>query len=238
MTFVDNDKSWIKANYPELTLTNDEISGVVDVLATYNPESRMFLDLKNTTVDAVGGIRLSGNFSIMIAEREMSERAFSDLPKVIIDGILAQPERHINPTDKSACLCSPLEEESYLYPTFQIAGFFEKLLIPFLYGQIFYDSFKSWPWPDYGHGAIGILESYNYLSDPIQAATCLKRLSTYKDSQWAEIKILLAKRGNIKGHSICICQTKEKIRNCHERALLGLRKLQHDIKSQNLIIPD
>lgn len=238
MVFTDNNRSWVKDNYPTLKITNDEISGVMGVHATYNPESRMFLDLDKTSVDDVGGIRLSGNFSLAITERRASEKALSELPKVVIKGISAQPERHINPTDKSACLCSPLEESSYLYPTFQIGDFVKRLLIPFLYGQLFYESFKSWPWPDYGHGVIGILESYDYLSDTTQAAACLQKLSAYKDSQWTEIKRLLAQSGDIKGHSMCICQTKEKIRSCHTKALLGLRKLKNDVKIQNLVVPD
>jgi|GEM_PF-1790276 len=241
MAFSGADKIWIKENYRDLNVTNSEISGKIDILATYSLQDHIFLDVAKASVDHVGGVRLSGTFSLTMTERRPSERMFSSLPKVVIENIPADPERHINPNDNSACLCSPLEEGDYLYPTFQVERFFKELLIPFLYGQIYFSSFKCWPWTDYGHGSIGILESYNYLSEPSRAKSCINKLYGYRDkkgSPWSEIRGLLMQKGQIKGHVMCICKNRDKIRRCHPKAWCGLRKLQIDFKNQHLAIPE
>lgn len=240
MLFSEDDKVWIKKNYPKLLVTVSEASGVIDILATYNLQEGVFLDVAKTSDDPVGGVRLSGTFSLTITERLPLERMFSNLPKVVIEDISPDPERHIN-LDNSACLCSPLEEDIYLLPTFQTERFFKDLLIPFLYGQIFFSSFKRWPWTDYGHGSIGILESYDHLSESSHAESCLGKLQSYKhtsESSWSEIRRLLTQRGQVKGHSMCICKNKDQIRRCHPRVWHGLRKLQTDIRNQNIAIPE
>src|ERR1700727_2238404 len=48
---------------------------------------------------------------------------------------------------------------------FQIRAFLEQLVIPFLYGQVFYSSKNRWPWAEYAHGATGILEAYSKTRD-------------------------------------------------------------------------
>lgn len=241
MAFSNVDKAWLRDNYPKLEVTDTQISGAIDIYATYNLESKRFLDVERASTDDVGGIRLSGTLSVTITERSVSERKFSNLPKVVFQSIDADADRHINPSDNCACLCSPLEESPYLLPSFQISKFFEELLIPFLYGQLFFTAFGSWPWPDYGHGAVGVLESYDYLSDSSQAASCLKTLSGYKregGSIWIEMRSFLLQKNEIKGHMACLCEKRDKIRKCHPKAWQGLRKLRRDIREQGLIIPE
>lgn len=240
MLFSEADKIWIKENYPKLNVTDLEASGEIDIFATYNLQDDIFLDVTKTPIDHVGGVRLSGTLTLTIIERIPSERIFSNLPKVVIKNISADPERHINLNDSSACLCSPLEENVYLFPAFQTERFFKELLIPFLYGQIFFSSFKYWPWTDYGHGVVGILESYNHLLEPRSAKDCMDKLYKYKnidEPSWNEIRKLLVQKNRIKGHSICICKNKNRIRICHPKVWCGLQKLQMDILNQDLVIP-
>lgn len=237
MNFSEKDKKWIQENYPELSISKSEISGLIRVNATYNLETKKFLDLVKNPIDSVGGVRLSDVFSVSITERCMGEKAFSNLPKLLIKNVPSEPDRHINKSDNSACLCSTLEEEKYLKPYFKVDSFFSKLVIPFLYGQIFYSIVNTWPWKDYGHGAIGILESYDYLSDSTKSKECLQKLSINNlDSQWHLIRSYLKQKNEIKGHLMCFCGQKNKMRDCHYEAWQGLRKLRLDLKNQKINI--
>lgn len=228
----EDDINWLAEYYPVLTATTEEISGAIEITATYNLETNRFLNLSGGVIDAVGGIRLSGSFTISIRERV--DKPFSELPGLRIDGLEANPARHINRSDGTACLGSPLDEGKYLIPEFRFQPFFEELVIPFLYGQLFFSREGFWPWPDYDHGSIGLLESYARLADSSMAEKCLKKLSN--DKEWPVIRALLRQRSDLKGHTLCFCESKGKMKNCHPEALDGLKKLQVNTREQGLML--
>lgn len=232
------DREWLRVAYPELACSETgEISGTLDFSATYNEKENCFLILGNGIEDTVGGLRLDGKFKIEI--RDTPDVVTSRLPSLYIEGVAPVADRHINetPNDHRACLCSPLVEEKYLTSDFQFRRYFEELVMPFLYGQLFYDREKRWPWQDLSHGSIGLLESYYRLGNPTKAKECLEKLP--RDGQnWGRIKTALAKKSRISGHNICFCKSGEKLRSCrHADAWKGAERLRKDILAQGLLIP-
>ena len=156
---TDQDSEWLASTYPGVSAKADTVAGVIEFAATYNGQTHQFLCLDNGAPDTVGGQRLSGRFDIRIQERV--DKSVSALPALHVEGVDPTPDRHFNQTDKSACLCSPLEEQDFLAPHFDFRRYFEQLIVPFLYGQVFYSAEGRWPWFEYGHGAVGLLESYS-----------------------------------------------------------------------------
>lgn len=234
---TEQDKKWLHVNYHNLTHSEDGgISGTVAFRAAYNKEIDRFLILGDNIKNTIGGLELGGEFTIKITETK--DAGLSQLPSLYIEGVDPAIDRHINQTtgDRRACLCSPLVEDQYLVPVFNFKVYFETLVIPFLYGQLFYDKEKRWPWKDLSHGSIGILESYLKIIGADKAKECLEKL--LRDTKnWKHIKMLLAQKSPIKGHALCFCLSGSKVRNCHIDAWKGAEKLRHDIKNQSLTIP-
>lgn len=234
---TEHDKKWLLENYPDLSYSEDEgISGTVTFKATYNKDINRFLILGDNIENTVGGLELGGTFTINI--KETTDKKLSELPSLYIEGVNPIANRHINetPDNHRACLCSPFVEDQYLTPTFNFKKYFEELVIPFLYGQLFYDQEKRWAWEDLSHGSIGLLESYLKINDSTKAKECLEKLPRdFKN--WRSIRILLAQKAPIKGHTVCFCQDGSKIRDCHTNAWKGAEKLRQDIKTQSLVIP-
>lgn len=228
----ENDKIWLSEKYPKLVTNDKGIDGIIEFSATYNFETNRFLILEKDTVNEVGGVMLSGIFTIHIQERV--QKIFSNLPALYIENIDTSMDRHFNQTDKTGCLCSPLEEEEFLFPSFHFKLFFEQLVIPFLYGQLFYSINKHWPWSEYGHGSTGLFESYFRIADPNKAGECIEKLS--KNIDWKKIKSLLIQKTDVKGHTPCFCAAKDHIRRCHPYAWKGIQQLKYDIKSLGIKI--
>jgi hypothetical protein len=227
------DEAWLRSTYPALVFTGDALSGTIDFRASYNRDKNRFLILDDQLPDQTGGIALSGSFQIRIEKRK--DDSTSLLPALYVHGIDSIPDRHVNPADSSACLCSPLEEREFLQPAFHFRAFLEQLVIPFLYGQLFYTSEGAWPWAEYAHGATGILESYSKLPDRTRVEECLRQL--VRDANWPRIRSTLQQQPYIKGHTLCFCKKMDQIRRCHPAALEGVRRLQQDLRTLGIALP-
>jgi hypothetical protein len=232
--FLKDDVDWLKERYRGLSENNGEISGVIDFTATYNPDTDKFLLLNDDIEDRVGGDRLHVKYEIAIREKENT--TFSNLPSLFVQGVEPIADRHFNQTiDRSACLCSPLEENEFLTPIFQFRRYVDELVIPFLYAQCFYSNKEYWPWPDLGHGSVGLLESYFKLNDASKAELCIAKLSKVAD--WAKVKLALTQKPEIKGHTPCIfCPNSDQIRRCHPDAWKGIRLLRDHIQKLKLSV--
>lgn len=234
MMLTEENEKWLHAVYPGLEPTAIGVAGVLKFRATYNKQVRRFLVLGNDVIDTVGGLALSGEFSIGIEER--NDKTISALPALHVEGIDPITDRHLSQQDKSACLCSPFEEGEFLHPGFRLKEFLQQLVIPFFYGQVFYSDNQRWPWQEYAHGATGLLESYSETVDQSKAEDCLQRLARYSVA-WPSIRATLRQKPHVKGHTPCFCEDKDLIRRCHPRALLGALKLQQDVRAQAIPIP-
>jgi hypothetical protein len=189
--------------------------------------------LAGGVTEKTGSVALSGAFQIRIEER--NDNSISRLPAVYVQGVDPLDVRHFNQRDKSACLCSPFDEDEFLDPELQFRPFLEQLVIPFLYSQIFYSSRGHWPWTEYAHGAAGILEAYFQLRDQNRAKECLQRLA--QDRDWLRIQSALRQNPYIKGHIPCFCPRKDQIRRCHPGALKGALRLQRDLRVLGSSVP-
>ncbi len=231
MILSSQDKNWLNKDYPTLTIDKTGILGKIYIKATYNKERDRFLNLTNTDLNDVGGEVLDGEFKINLRERTV--KVTSRLPALKIDGIEQIPARHLNKGDDSACLCNPLEEDEYLL-NFEIKTFFEKLVVPFLYGQLYYNQHTKWPWGEYAHGGSGILESYAKLQNLTKVQECIRLLKM--DPKWNNIKLLLLQKSPIGGHTICFCDKGGRMRVCHPDTLEGIRKLRDDLMLKDISV--
>jgi hypothetical protein len=232
---TESDKIWLSKNYPSLSCSeSDEISGIAKFSATYNEQTGLFLVLNNHTENTVGGLRIDVSFAINI--KETNNKSISKLPALYIDGIEGIPDRHFHQTvnDRRACLCSPFIEDQFLVPNFKFKKYFEELVLPFLYGQAFYTINKRWPWQEWSHGLVGLLESYITEDDSTKAKGCVDILRGQND--WLQIKTAILQKTPIKGHIYCFCKSGNRIRNCHIDAWKGAEQLRQDIKIQGLVI--
>jgi hypothetical protein len=228
MIVSSQDKNWLNKSYPELQVVDqDGIFGVLKFTATYNGESGRFLILHENIIDNVGGLKLTGEFKIRIAERV--NKSLSKLPALFIEEIEPEPARHFS-KDYSACLCSPLEEEDFLQPEFSLQKFLEELVIPFLYGQIYYSKEQRWPWQDYHHGNLGLLQSYGKIDKQNNAELAREFLNYLKqDVNWPRLKNILTLTRPSK--QPCLCGSTSKLRDCHPEILPGLSRLKADLSN-------
>ena len=232
---TENDRQWLAEHYPNLLVeSDDKVVGEVSFTATYNKESGHFLEIELDTVDGVGGLRLSGIFQITITARTTTPH--SRLPALTIEGVETISDRHINQSDLSACLCNPLEEDGYLDPQFDFRSYFKELVMPFLYGQLYYSQEGHWPWFDYAHGGLGTIEAFSRNPTPEKANECIQKISR-EVQLWKTVKPLLLQREDIKGHTLCPCPKHDHLRRCHPMALEGLRLLQNTIREHLIQLP-
>ncbi len=231
---TEKDKTWLSDKFPDLKVSADGVFGSIGFTATYNKEIGKFLRIGDDTNDTVGGIRLSGNFTIRIRQR--TDLSNSSLPILEVGEVDPIPDRHFSQTDKGACLCSPLEEDRFLLPRFEFEQYMEKLVVPFLYGQLFFNLEGRWPWSEYAHGAVGLLESYSKNPTHSKAKECLHKLSRDLKA-WREIKPILLRRSYVKGHTSCFCIKADPMRRCHSDALEGIRLLQETINKYGIPLP-
>jgi hypothetical protein len=229
----ESNEQWLRDNHPGLIPSGHGVAGAIELAASYNEESNTFLICGDGVTDQTGAVALSGTFEIRIEER--SDKSSSRLPALYVQGVDPTADRHFNQQDKSACLCIPFEEDEFFQPEFQFRTFLEQLVIPFLYGQIFYSSRGHWPWTEYAHGATGILEAYSKIRYQYRAAECLHRLA--RDRDWPRIQSALRQKPHIKGHTPCFCPKMDQIRRCHPDALKGVLRLQQDLSALGITIP-
>jgi hypothetical protein len=229
-----SDKQWLTERYPGLEIADTKVAGEVQFIATYNKETGRFLQIEHGTVDGVGGLRLSGTFRITIAAR--TELRDSRLPALMVEGVDTIADRHFNRSDSSACMCNPLEEDEYLEPSFDFQRYFKELVIPFLYGQLYFTQEGHWPWFDYAHGGLGTIEAFSKNPTRAKAEECIQRISRELPF-WRIIKPLLLQKSNIKGHTLCTCPRHDHLRRCHPTALTGLRVLKKTVSEQGIDLP-
>ena len=138
MMLSESDEKWLHNNYPALIATGDTVAGTIEFKASYDSQGHRFVILGDQPNEEIGGRVLSGTFQIRIEER--TDKSTSQLPALYVEGIDPIADRHFSQSDNSACLCSPFDEREFLQPELQFRSFLERLVIPFLYGQVFYSS--------------------------------------------------------------------------------------------------
>ncbi len=128
------------------------------------------------------------------------------------------------------CLCPKSLERIKLGDSYTIEDLFKKLLIPFFYAQSFYEKNKQWPWQDYSHGDMGLLEAYTDCSvNSDSKVLCKETYSALKP----DIRSVITSGNLVTRQSMCLCNSGEKFRKCHKRAWEGIKKLKKDYFEQH-----
>jgi hypothetical protein len=227
------DREWLERAFPGLTPINTGLTGTIEFCGIFDSDSGLFQILSDGGPVEVGGLALTGRFTVRIEER--TGKSFSALPALYVEEVEPTSNRHFG-ADKSACLCSALEEDEFLEPEFHLRLFLERLVVPFLYGQLFYSLNQRWPWPEYAHGATGLLESYGRFPGKDKIDSFLQALLQCQ-TDWPAIRAALLQNGYVKGHTACFCEKRDQLRRCHPAALLGIRRLQQDLRETKTPIP-
>ncbi len=235
----EEDRAWLSANYQSLKI-QDNKNGITEVVGTLNFRMTFLEEGKyiiNPDQSFIDGVKIEDSYEIRI---ELKPSEISNLPQVYETGsrikTVARKENlkledlHINPKGETACLCIKPEESENLPNGFNLKDFFNNLVIPFFYAQSYFETQKSWPWGDYGHGIDGLIEWYNKQRDfkGIKADDFLKMIQKYKD--WALYEVKLKDKRGIKGHHDCICGSKKKFRDCHKKVFEGMWQLRINLK--------
>ena len=173
-------------------------------------------------IPRAGGILVIGYYPLFEGDRvwdryqvklQLSQDSPRGLPAVYEIGnrIPWKPDRHMEP-DGKACLVLP---DAYWYEHPQGMNMLDFLNGPvrnFFVNQSLIDLGQPNVWEngEWGHGAEGIVEFYATIlgtSDP-------KTVLTY---------LGILKRDAIKGHWLCPCGSKKRLRNCHGELINELR---------------
>jgi len=230
------DRAWIRENYPKLLVhtsgSREIVEGTFNFIAAYSETEKHYI-INPTDIDNPKIIVIQDEYQIRITPPAGIEK----LPKVRetdgrIRGLtqekgIAAIDLHIYPAD-SLCLVGSLDENRKQ----SFRDFLDGPVLQFLYDQSYFEKYGRWPRGQYSHGVLGIFENYfdrREVENGKLLEACLNTLQ--KSRQWPEIKKILFRKGNIKGHWQCPCGSGKKFRDCHENALLGMWCFQSDLKS-------
>ncbi len=127
------------------------------------------------------------------------------------------PDRHVNHATGIACLCVRSETRLHWPLGSSLAAFMERLVEPFLVGQLYFDAHGCWPpTGQRSHGRDGILEAYSEL---------LRGFGNPSAESIRRVMKLLVRKADPKGHEICPCGSNLPLRKCHGEAMRYLRSL-------------
>jgi len=228
---TETEITWLESNHPTLKVNTDhtEVSGDFNFTATYDSETDKFTWLTSPGQTAPGVV-LSGTYKIAIKKIE-DEKLLPSL-KVEIDKEKLITDRHFYPSG-GACLCGPAEVYEFIKQGYSFPRYFETLVVPFLYGQTYYDLYSKWPWGEYTHGAAGVFESYSRSEKTKEhAEACLRQLQ--KNGDWPRIKRVLSGEERITETSNCFCTKPKQIRRCHGYTWSAMLKLKKDIRDYRI----
>lgn len=233
-TLTPEEVKWLKGNYPDLKFHNGTppvIKGLFKFEAIYQKENAQKYPVIKGTYEIE--IKLSSNPSSSLPEvRETGGRISSVISKLG----KTSADLHVNP-DKTVCLCPYTAEKRKLPNGFNLKDFFINLLIPYFYGQSYYEKNKEWPWGEYSHGELGLLEDYlENRGDGNNNELIVEFIENFKRIAFSDTCFALARKGKIKGHSLCFCNSNKRIRDCHNFSFRGLWHLKEDIKNNKIKI--
>jgi len=243
----DTEKAWLEENFPSLSINcenrSTSVRGVCEFEMVFHKEGLPHYinpcpEKHPNLLDAYEGVRIRDEYAIKIA---LQRQENSLLPPVFETGgrieqvarerQLKLSDLHCN-DDGSACLCIRTEESKKLPDGFNLPDFFHNLVIPFFYAQSHFEKYGFWPWGEYNHAVLGLLEWYSNagIQSWEDTEAFVMQLSEYP--QWKLIKARLANRAGVKGHHMCICDEAGKFRDCHYLVFRGIWQLRQDMKGQ------
>jgi hypothetical protein len=147
-------------------------------------------------------------------------------------GIADHRDLHRNPGTGTACLCVKPEERRRFPKGASLPHFIEELVVPYLFGLSHFDEHGKWPWPDYSHGTLGIVEYYADAADDPSIESIRSTLDLLRhDFGWRELRRQIRKPSAMR---MCVCGSKKAISRCHREVWAGIIKLNSDIQKLGL----
>ncbi len=209
--------------YPQLRVTEDGVlEGVLDLHAIYNGEERR--DAFHVRIIAPSDY--PGSMPSLI---ETGGRTAAIAAK---HGIGDHRDLHRNPGTGTACLCVKPEERRRFPKGSDLPRFIEELVVPYLFGLSHFDEHGKWPWPDYSHGALGIVEYYADAADAPSIESIGSTLDLLKqDVSWRELRREIRKPSAMR---MCVCGSRKPVSRCHKGVWAGITKLNGDIQKLGL----
>lgn len=211
--FSDAEIAEAIAKHPQLgQVASDRVEGGIEVYATYD------------------GVEISDRFVVRITKSnphsdwlpalyEIGGRT-DEIAKRL--GILDRRDLHCNP-DGAACVCVKQEERARFPLGARLSDFIEQLVVPYFYGLVFYGRHRKWPWGDYSHGSLGVLEFYADSTMPeTYESICLIVPAIRKEKNWKDYGKLIRRPS---GDRRCLCGSGRPIKACHPQVLKGVLRL-------------
>lgn len=147
-------------------------------------------------------------------------------------GIEDHRDLHRNPGTGTACVCVKQEEHRRFPKGAKLLDFIEELAVPYLFGLSHFDEHGKWPWSDYSHGTLGIIEYYADAADDPSIESIRSTVNLLRqDFGWRESRRQIRKPSALR---MCVCGSSKPISHCHKRVWAGITKLNGDIKKLGL----
>jgi hypothetical protein len=135
--------------------------------------------------------------------------------------------------DGSACVCVKQEESTRFPPGSSLLSFVENLAIPYLFGLSYFDEFGCWPWDEYSHGVLGMLEFYADETHAIDEGDICDVLASYLEQyDSGAAKRQLSTFG---AELACACGSGQLMDTCHREASLGMKRIVAYAKHHGLL---
>jgi hypothetical protein len=212
--FTAEEIAEVTNRYPRLRTTENGVSeGLLDLHAIYDGEERR--DAFQVRIVAPADYPNS-----MPSLRETGGRTAAIAKKY---GIEDHRDLHCNPGTGTACLCVKPEERRRFPKGANLPHFIEELVVPYLFGLSHFDEHGKWPWRDYSHGALGIVEYYADAADEPSNDSIVATLDLLRqDMSWRELRKQIRKPSAMR---MCVCGSRKPISRCHKSMWAGITKL-------------
>lgn len=186
-----------------------------------------FLHVEGDKMFARGRLSLAKDAKLYgryLVEFEFSENYPKDPPTVreIGNKIAPSPERHMELGGK-ACLYYPDAQWQYYSEETTFVEFIDRVVMPFFWGQVYFDRKGKWPYPARAHFEAGALDYY-------------------KEELETDNVLLISKllnymiRKDVSKNAKCPCGSGKKFRKCHKESLDTLKtKISRDKLERSLL---
>jgi len=221
--FSDVEVAEVRARYPELEIKGPGVlEGTVNLEAEY--EGRRITD--KFVVRITASNRHSSRTPALF---EIGGRTRTIATKYGIDDLRTL---HCN-FDGTACVCVKQVEKEKFPPGATLLTYLEHLAIPYLYGLSCYDQDGEWPWGDYAHGPLGLLEycaenrQEQSEADIVEVIDAMRQDPEHWRMYRKQLRSPSAKRS-------CPCGSDGAFGKCHMLAWRGAQHLSAEIRRLKL----
>ncbi len=217
--FFEEEVAEVQARYPRLgQILPGIIEGVLDMHAEFGGKNiddsfRIKISADNPTSAIIPAISETGGRTQAIAAA---------------NGIKDLRDLHYNPDYGTACVCVMQEEKRKFPPGSRLIVFIEELVVPYFYSLSHYEAHRHWPWGEYSHGGLGLLEFHGEDKKDPSAADVFAIIHAFGRERLRSDYLRQLRKPS--GKRDCLCGSGKAFFKCHKRALRGVWRLSADIE--------